>query len=336
MENNTQISKNPSCWVITEGIAGTENQCLGICDALGITPEVKRIKLRQPWRSLSPGFRLFSKYALSRKGDQIKAKTPDDFPDLVIASGRKSVLTARYIRRASQGKTFVVMVQDPGIDPKYFDLVIVPYHDSLRGANVHVTEGAPNRVSADVLKKDHHIYQDIIKRLPPPLVAVLIGGNSKRHKITETDALRIADQLKTMQKIFRAGLMVTISRRTPPKIAKIIQRAVDNPDTLFWNGKSENPYFSFLSHADAIIVTEDSISMLSEAATTGKPVYRLPISGTPGRFQKFYDYMEERHTIRKFDGGLEQWTYIPLSDAQNVADIIKKELENRRNTAHKA
>ena len=125
-ENNTSInSAHPTCWVVTEGHIGTENQCIGVCNAMGITPEIKRIKLRQPWQLLSPSFRMFRSLSISSKGDSLKAP----FPDLVIASGRKAVIAALHIRKASKGKTMIVFLQDPGISPHYFDLVCVPFHD---------------------------------------------------------------------------------------------------------------------------------------------------------------------------------------------------------------
>lgn len=331
MDNVVIHPARPTCWIVTEGIAGTENQCLGIADALGLVPDVKRIALRQPWQALSPALRLLPGLAISGKGAAIKPP----YPDLLLASGRKAVIAALHIRKASKGKTLVVMVQDPGIAAHYFDIVVVPYHDTLRGPNVLVTEGAPNRITPARLRQDAHMYHSRINALPPMRIAVLIGGDSKRHQMTEESVRSMAQGLKKMQGAHRAGLMVTMSRRTPPKFAAIFRAALENTDTFFWDGTGENPYFCFLYHAEAIIATEDSVSMLSEAATTGKPVYRLPMSGTPGKLARFYDYMEEVGAIRIFDGGIDHWTYRPLNDAQMVATVIQKELESRAEARHK-
>ena len=127
-----------SCWVLTEGIAGTENQCLGLAEALGVTPVIKRVKLRFPWKQLSPWLDWGHKYALAKDSDPIAPP----WPDLLISSGRKSVGIARYVRKASGGKTFVVQIQDPRVGPKPFDLVVLPQHDLTRGENVMVTRAA--------------------------------------------------------------------------------------------------------------------------------------------------------------------------------------------------
>ena len=73
MSGNSQVT----CWVVTDGKAGMENQCLGLAEALGLTPVVKRIKLRSPWKQLSPFLRHGLGHAFSRKGDPIEPPWPD-------------------------------------------------------------------------------------------------------------------------------------------------------------------------------------------------------------------------------------------------------------------
>lgn len=316
-----------SCWVVTEGHAGTENQCLGVCEALGITPDIKRIMLREPWKTLSPAFRLGRAWAVSSKGDALKPP----FPDLVIAAGRKAVIAALHIKKASKGQTMVVFLQDPLISPKYFDLVCVPFHDSLRGANVLVTEGAPNRVFYDNIKDTPTPYDKVMQALPSPRVSVFIGGNSKRHTLPDRHADELCRMLKRMQDDYGAGLMISASRRTPASVHAILEEHfTDTRDTFYWNGEGDNPYQAMFKFADAFIITEDSISMLSEAATTGQPVYRAHMKGQAGKFESFFTYMEERNTIRPFTGTLDQWSYRPLKDAELIANVIRSELAARK------
>lgn len=319
--------RNITCWVITEGIAGTENQCLGVCDALEIEPVVKRVALREPWRSLSPGFRLFPACALSRKSDRLEAP----YPDLILAAGRKSVVPALALKQKLGENVFLVMLQNPGISAHYFDLVSVPYHDqALRGSNVIVTQGAPNRISAGRLNAQSHIMQNEIKKLNGHKIAILIGGESKRHTLSSDRANSLCSALLSMQKNYHAALMITMSRRTSPRAAEILRKRLSGKNIIFWNGEGENPYGSFLHHADTIMVTEDSVSMISDAATTGKPVYRLAMDGKDGKFRSFYDLMEEIDAARPFQGVLDQWHYTPLQDAHTVAKAIEKALDQRR------
>ena len=129
-----------TCWIVTDGKAGMENQCLGLAESLGLTPCVKRVRLRTPWRQLVPYVRLGLGYALSDKGDSIAPP----WPDLLIASGRASLPASLYARAASRkagGRTFTVQIQNPVLAPSYFDLLVVPQHDGVTGPNVIATRG---------------------------------------------------------------------------------------------------------------------------------------------------------------------------------------------------
>jgi hypothetical protein len=72
------------------------------------------------------------------------------------------------------------------------------------------------------------------------------------------------------------SLLVTTSARTPSATSAALAAAVANQSHYFFQWSphaADNPYFGYLALADAIIVTGDSISMLTEACATCKPVY---------------------------------------------------------------
>lgn len=313
-----------SCWIITEGLAGTENQCLGVAEALGVVPVVKRIALRQPWLSLSPYFGSETEWTFSPLGDALRAP----WPDLVIAAGRKSIAAARYVKRMSHNRSFTVFLQSPRISPSQFDLVAVPAHDRLRGPNVIVTLATPNRVTQARLDEARDYFADPFEDLPSPRVAVLIGGNSHAYRMNAETTRKITAQLYTLATEKNAALMVTTSRRTGEENISIIDEGLNDTTAWVWDHDTENPYFGLLAWADIIMVTADSASMLSEAATTGKPVYMIPLEGGSPRFTKFHQSLIERGAVRVFDSTLDTWTYPPLNDAANVAEEIKKRLKS--------
>lgn len=308
-----------TCWIVTEGLAGTESQCLGVAEALGVMPEIKRINLHQPWKTLSPWLGFESSHSFT--GDPLLPP----WPELLIASGRKAIAAARYIKKASGGKTFTVMIQDPRVSPRQFDLVAVPAHDPTRGGNVIVTSAAPNRVRPERLEDAKFEFERTLSSLPQPRVAVLIGGNSKAYSLTRELTEKLAADLgKLARKGF--GLMVTASRRTGTENQKILQKALTHENVYFWNGAGANPYFGLLAWADFILVTADSVSMISEAATTGKPVYMIPLDGGAQRLNAFHDNLLQQGIIRRFDGKLTPYDYKPLDDAGLIAAEIKKRL----------
>lgn len=302
----------PSCWIVVEeGLTGTENQCLGVAQALGIVPEIKRIRLREPWRSLSPWFGFPQSWSF-------RPPLVPPWPDLLIASGRKSIAASLYVKKKAGDKVFTVQIQDPRIKPEAFDLVAVPAHDPTRGDNVVVTTAAPNLITEQRLEAAYHRFS-FLMGLPRPRVAVLIGGSTKVFSLTAGVTRELAEKLGAIE----GGLMITASRRTGAENTLYLREALKGKKTYFWDGKGENPYMGFLAWADAIVVTSDSVSMLSEACTTGKPVYMIALEGQSRRLSTFHKTIIDKGMVRLFEGKIEEWKYPPLDDAGLVAREIR-------------
>ena len=301
-----------TCWIVTEGLAGTENQCIGVAECLDVPYEIKRINLNQPWKTLSPYIGL----------EQPWSFTPElnpPWPDLLITSGRKSIAVSRYIKKASKGATFTVHIQDPRISSRYFDLVAVPEHDPMRADNVIVTQASPNKITPGLLKQAKEHFPEF-GDFPSPRVAVLIGGSSKAYTLTP----EITNNLVQTLLRIKTSLMITCSRRTGENNNKILENGLGNDTNYFWDGSGDNPYIGFLAWADYIMVTADSASMISESCTTGKPVYMIDLEGGAKRISKLHDNLISHGALRKFDGAFEPYTYSPLNDAQIIAQEIKK------------
>ena len=315
-----------NCWIVTpNGLVGTENQCIGVAQALGVKYTTKRIKLNQPWRGLTPYLKFENQFCFSSQGDKIEPP----WPDLVIAAGRRAIPAARYIRRMSNRETFVAFLQHPHCDTRSFDLVAAPYHDNLRGGNVIETVGAANKITPTLIKQEKEKFAHLFEKLPSPRVAVLIGGNSKTHRLTTDITVRFCNQLKSLQNIEGCSLMVTASRRTGDRNAFLLHQKLEQlNNTYFWDGKSENPYLGMLGWADYVVVTEDSVSMLCDAATVGKPIYKIGLEGRSNKFDRFYKALESRNITKPFDGTLEHWDYTPLRDADFIAQNIAERLIN--------
>jgi mitochondrial fission protein ELM1 len=305
-----ETKDKPIVWVITEGLVGTENQCLGVAEALKLNPIIKRIGLRQPWKFLSPylGFECLATFS-----EPLNAP----WPDILITSGRKSIAASRYIKKQSQGKTFTVHIQDPRINPKQFDIVAIPEHDPTRGDNVVISIATPNRVTEDKLASAKLEFEDSFKKIGEPRIAVLIGGSTKKHQFGQEDTEEIIQKLSPLK-----NMMITTSRRTGEKnITSLKEKLGQN---FFWDGQQPNPYLGILAWADFILVTADSTSMISEAATTGKPVYVLPMNGLTKRQNQLVENLKKHGSVREFSGILENWAYKPLSDSRDIAMIIRQ------------
>lgn len=320
------MSASPlTCWVMTEGIAGTENQCLGVAEAMGLSPVIKRVKLRAPWKQLSPWLRFGHGFALAADSDRLDPP----YPDVLIASGRKAIGLARHIKKQSGGKTYVAIIQDPRINPVAFDLVAVPQHDPTRGPNVVVTRAALHRVTPDKLTSEATKFAGQFDHLPPTRVAVLIGGNTKRQRMTAEITQRLCDRLAALAARPDVGLMITASRRTGAENEAILRQGLTGKNIVFWDGQGSNPYFAFLATATHILVTQDSVSMTSEALSTGKPVMTIALEGSSRRHALFHSLLQEQGFTRLFDGNLQTWSYPPLNDTLGIAHKILDDLKGR-------
>ncbi|GMV63949.1 MAG: hypothetical protein AMXMBFR74_31160 [Parvibaculum sp.] len=319
--------EDTSCWVLTNGMAGYEAQAVGIAEALGLKPEMKRVAPPAPWSWLAP----------------CGPAAPDagiapPWPDLLIASGRQSIPYARMIRRKSGGRTFTVVLQHPRVPPSRFDFVWAPAHDRLEAPNVLSTVVSPHRLTKARLAAEADAFAAAVAHLPHPRVAVLIGGTNSVYSLTEETAAQIATQLGAVAD-GGAGLMVTPSRRTGERQTHILKDTLKDKPAVVWDGTGANPYFGFLGLADAVIVTCDSVNMVGEAAFTGKPVHVIELEGGSPKFRRFLDAMYASGAARPFRGTLESWEYEPLNATDEIAEAIAvrfaAHIERQRSQAKK-
>jgi mitochondrial fission protein ELM1 len=312
------------CWILTEqGLKGTQNQCLALAHAAGLEPEIKTIKLKNPWKIFTPWIKHFTPNALAKGSSELTAPNNDEWPDLLIAAGRKAIAPALWIKQQSGGRAKLVVLLNPGIKDENFDLVIVPQHDAYDGANVLKITGALSLITPETLAAAKTEFASILEPLPAPRIAVLIGGTSRTHKIVPKVARLLTMQLKKLlQQDF--SLMITASRRTPVAIQEQLQKELQSPRVQFWDGNSANPYQAYLAWADAILVTEDSVSMACEAISTGKPVYIIRLSGGSKRFKRFHDYLINQGFAKWFTGQINDWSYTPPDDLAIAAEAVRK------------
>lgn len=300
------------------------NQCLGLAQHLGVTPIIKRIQLRSPWRQLAPHIlRGASRAALAATSDPLDPP----WPDLVIASGRRTIPAALYLRKASRKGgakgCLTVQIQAPPLGARGFDLIVAPKHDRLRGPQVINTLGALNGVTPEGLAQARRIWSPRFAHLPRPLVAVLIGGNSRSHQLPPQAAAALGIRLAAMSKTSGAGLLVTTSRRTGTESAAILRETLQDCPAWFWDGQGENPYMGFLAVADTVIVTADSTSMISEACTAGKPVLVAEIPGGSSKFRRFHENLQASGFTRPFQGKYETWSRHALNETAAVAAHLR-------------
>lgn len=311
------------CWVLTDGKVGTHNGALGLAQAVGLPIVEKHVDSARPWRWLPPRFWPSSVLGVGAAGDPLVPP----WPRLLISAGERAVGPALAIRRRAGDATLGVHIQHPRVNVAHFDLVIVSAHDQLSGPNVRVTLGALHRVTSDRIEADAKRFEAQVAGLPRPRVAVLVGGANRVYRFDQDVAERLGDQLVAMCRLAGASLLVTTSRRTGTANESLLRSRLAQVPAVFWDGTGENPYFAFLGLADAVVVTSDSVNMVSETCFTGRPVHVFYLPGDPGsKFERFHRNLAEAGVTRPFEGRLESWQYPPLDERTPIADEIRARL----------
>ena len=301
-------------WILSSGLIGCENQCLGVIERLGIETEIKKIK---PSMAVS----LFAPYGTPFLNPQVR----EPWPDLVIAAGRKTIPYLKYIRKASKKECKTIYLQDPRIDSKEFDIVWAPEHDSIEGSNVIKTITSPNRVTNELLNYHHDEWLDKLSKLKGPFIGFLIGGKSKAYNFNDDECEKI---IQAINFVISNGYtpLITLSRRSPKKLSNRIKNLLINEKNLFYDGQGDNPYFAILKASEIIITTPDSANMISEAINVPKPVYYIDIKSNSKRFNKFINTLVNSGHIRPFENNIDYFQNKKLDPTKEIVDYIYKNL----------
>lgn len=320
-------------WAVSDGRAGIEAQVLGLGEAVvraaGGPDKARLVVKRIGWKG-EIGRLPWWLNLLPRRWMTADSDFAPPWPDILIAAGRATLPLSIRARRWSAGKSFVVQIQDPRVPSRLFDLVVPPNHDRLKGDNVLSIMGSPHRVTAERLAGEYETFAAVIDPLPRPRAAVLIGGKSKAFDLTPERAAALATAIQHPLEEAGGSLLLTFSRRTPEPARDLMTARLNHLPGVIWDGEGPNPYFAFLAGADYILVTEDSANMATEAASTGKPVYILPLEGQSLKFRLFHQELERMGAARRFDGHFESWTYEPVNETgRAAAEILKRRALSR-------
>ncbi len=306
-------------WVLHDGKPGMASQALGLAEASGLPFVEKRLTIRPPWAWLPPQLWAAPLHA-AREG---KLALAPPWPDLVIGCGRNTVRPALAIRQLSGGRTLAAQVQDPRVGRDAFDLLFVPEHDRLRGPRVIVTRGALHRATPARLAAEMRRFP-ALGALPRPIVGVLIGGSNRAYRLDLPRLAEIADAIAAVLRRSGGSAVVTPSRRTGESGLALLRGRFAGLPGMIWEGTGDNPYYAFLAVADALLVTADSVSMVSEAVATGKPVHILELAGGDAKFARFHAAMRQAGITRPFTGEIETWSYPPPDDNARAGAALRR------------
>ena len=318
-------------WVLADPRAGTAAQALGVAERLGLPFHTVPLgwgplaRLPWPWPTLA-GLDPAARDALwatamgpPRNGPPVRERRLARWPGLVLSAGRRAAPVALWLGR--RGARTVHMMR-PGFGAAQFDLLVVGRHDDPAPApNLMPILGAVHRMSPARLAAARAEWA-ALAALPGPRVAVLVGGAVRAEALDMATAAALVPAIR--RHFPDATLMVTTSRRTgTAAAARIAEDLAGTPHRLFrWGDGGPNPYAGFLAWADAVVVTADSVSMLSEACATGKPV--LVAGHAPGRHAALARSLQDAGYATPLDAPALAHPPAPLDESGRVAALLRE------------
>ena len=305
------------CWLLTEGAHGMISQVEGLASAMNATFDHKTVKLKNIFKFIPPKFSPKSKSVFNFSE---LTKTSNPLPDYLISCGRKSVIPnivlKSYFKNLYNHNIKNIHIQDPKISSNNFDYIIAPEHDNpLEGNNIIRSVGALHYVTEKEVENSNHEEKLV--------VSIILGGPNKYYLFSENEIEKFIFNI-TQSKNNITKINIIGSRRTPLQLFENIKKKFNtNIFNYDFSLKKEN-YLKLMSEASHIVVTSDSISMISEAAITGKPIYvaELVKNKNDYRFQRFINLFEKLGIIRRLDQTLDYWTYEKLYETKRIANLI--------------
>lgn len=290
-------------WQLLDGKPGHRSQVAGLNKALGRYRNIDSHEITVSSKAAG-----LANWALGRFPSE---GLPT--PDLILAAGHTTHTAALAARRAYGGK--IVLMMRPSLPTSWFDLCLVPAHDNPKTAdNVIVTQGVLNTVTPS---QNHQQDKGFI----------LLGGPSDAY---DWDNLKIADQIwHVMQAQPDIEWTLTTSRRTPIDVLPLVT-TIDGLNVIPHARTKPGWVNEQLALAGQTWVSEDSVSMIYEALTSGTQVGLLQVPRLrEGRVSQGVDQLLQASSLCRFSEWQQQGFPADKGPALNEADRCAQQVVER-------
>lgn len=265
-----------------------------------------------------------------------------EYPDIIIFSGRRlaglAIYLKKYIYKKTKNKVKLISILNPNYSFKYFDFVILPYHDNIKYDkynNIITINGSLCVNNLENMDKDFDFWNNMLKDYKRPFYSFMIGGDVKKKKMNPDNLLKILDTVSSYVKSKNGTLLISTSRRTNKDCVNILNDNNIKCDYYLYKwGKSSalNPYYYFVNSSDIVFLTADSISMISEIITIHKPVYAyMEDELLTKKHIKFCEGLINKKIIREIDlktdiEDIKSFDFENINELDFVVNEIKKRL----------
>ncbi|MDX2082805.1 MAG: ELM1/GtrOC1 family putative glycosyltransferase [Rickettsiales bacterium] len=319
-------------WILADQRVGTYSQSIGLAQELGI--DYKIITLAYSFFSSLPNFFLSNSLLRISKTSKQEINSLNYLPKIIISAGRRTAPIALALKKQNPQQIKTIQIMNPNLNFSKFDFVILPKHDGIdekKFSNLITTIGSLTKIDQATITKAGEKFPQL-KEITKTKIALLIGGNSKKTNFDKDSAIDLAKISTRIANNMNAKLLVLTSRRTGAKLTKIILNNLDCDYEIFdWlKLDNANPYLAIINSADFFIVSGDSVSMISECASTSKPLYifdQKKISTKKHRI--FHQDLFNENYAKKLEENLEilkNFSPKKLQETKRIASIIKNKI----------
>jgi uncharacterized protein len=317
---------NAKIWVLTDSRIGSNNQAIALAEKLDFDYAIIEVKFNA--LAKVPNFLMpknFAQVVHPNFNEMLK----EHAPDVVISASRRTALVSASIKKRFKSiKT--IQILKPNLPHSNFDLILLPQHD--RGVQSQFGKvikfiGALNEIEPKINDGYNDFeakYYDLINY---EYASVIIGGNTKKYKFSKKAADNLADKLKKISETNKLKLFITYSRRTPEVLKDSINKILNKGNYIYDPEYGDfNPYPAMLKKCKFVISTIDSISMISEIVSTGKPLYLYIPDGFNSHKHVTFAYQLMDLKIAKLldnnNGILQEYNYTRLSETVKIAEYV--------------
>ncbi|MBP7216046.1 MAG: mitochondrial fission ELM1 family protein [Candidatus Omnitrophica bacterium] len=241
--------------------------------------------------------------------DQAYRDLRNHAPDVVISTGSSLALINYVVARQTMAKSLVIM-KPSLVGLRCFDLLAIPRHDRpARRNNIVVIDGTLNRISAASVERAAQQLAETRKlhlSKRGDCLGVLIGGDTKEFALGQTLMQQLIGQIKSVAGVLNADVLITTSRRTSKEVEACIKQELSfDPRVkmlvIARENNSPGVVEGLFGLSKIVVVSPESVSMVSEAVASGKHVVVFTASGLKKRHREFLKQLSQRQAIHYVD-----------------------------------
>ncbi|MFH7765864.1 mitochondrial fission ELM1 family protein [Acinetobacter sp. BSP-28] len=287
---------------VSDGKAGHRSQAVGLYKAMQRISNIE-VNFQEISIQKLPIFTLL-KGMLSHQLALFEKK-----PDYILGVGSHTQSRVLLLGKVyPQAKTVILM--KPNFPFAWFDYAIIPEHDGVpESRHVITTKGALN----PIVDEQRHQANRIL---------IALGGSSKRHQWNEEKVLEVIQNI--VQHNPQAEIILTTSRRTPKEFLEHLfaQPYAKQLQIFPVEDTPQGWIFEEMQKAEAVWVTEDSVSMIFEALTAGCKVGIMAIDRL--KSDRITTLLDQLLSTALSDQQHHNLLNLKLNEAMRVADILLK------------